>query len=58
MRYPISEKLEIIRTVKQSHLSAKRTLDQLGMIGEFNLISPELSIDIVALGRISILLER
>ena len=29
MRYPASEKLEIIRTVEQSHLSAKRTLDQL-----------------------------
>ena len=27
MRYPASEKLEIIRTVEQSHLSAKRTLD-------------------------------
>src|SRR3546814_10316010 len=25
MRYPASEKLEIIRTVEQSHLSAKRT---------------------------------
>ena len=31
MRYPASEKLEIIRTVEQSHLSAKRTLDQLGL---------------------------
>ena len=31
MRYPASEKLVIIRTVEQSHLSAKRTLDQLGM---------------------------
>ena len=31
MRYPASEKLEIIRTVEQSHLSAKRTLDQLGI---------------------------
>ena len=27
MRYPASEKLEIIRTVEQSHLSAKRTLE-------------------------------
>ena len=31
MRYPASEKLEIIRTVEQSHLSAKRTLAQLGV---------------------------
>jgi len=31
MRYPASEKLEIIRTVEQSHLPAKRTLDQLGI---------------------------
>jgi putative transposase len=31
MRYPASEKLEIIRIVEQSHLLAKRTLDQLGI---------------------------
>jgi putative transposase len=31
MRYPASEKLEIIRIVEQSHLSAKKTLDQLGI---------------------------
>ncbi|MBU0864079.1 MAG: IS3 family transposase, partial [Alphaproteobacteria bacterium] len=31
VRYPASEKLEIIRTVEQSHLPAKRTLDQLGI---------------------------
>jgi len=31
MRYPTAEKLEIIRTVEQSHLPAKRTLDQLGI---------------------------
>jgi len=30
MRYPSSEKLEIIRLVEQSHLPAKRTLDTLG----------------------------
>ena len=30
MRYPASEKLEIIRTVEQSHLSARKTLDKLG----------------------------
>ncbi len=30
MRYPASQKLEIIRIVEQSHLPAKRTLDQLG----------------------------
>jgi transposase InsO family protein len=29
MRYPASEKLEIIRLVEQSHLSAKQTLDKL-----------------------------
>ena len=31
MRYPASEKLEIIRLVEQSHLPAKRTLAQLGI---------------------------
>ena len=31
MRYPASEKLEIIPIVEQSHLPAKRTLDQLGI---------------------------
>ena len=31
MRYPASEKLEIIRIVEQSHLPAKRTLDQIGI---------------------------
>ena len=31
MRYPASEKLEIIRLIEQSHLPAKRTLDQLGV---------------------------
>ena len=29
MRYPASEKLEIIRTVEGSHLPAKQTLDML-----------------------------
>ena len=29
MRYPVSEKLEIIRLVEQSHLPAKQTLDRL-----------------------------
>ena len=29
MRYPASEKLEIIRIVEQSHLSARKTLEQL-----------------------------
>ena len=28
MRYPASEKLEIIRIVEQSHLPARRTLEQ------------------------------
>src|SRR3546814_19611529 len=31
LRYPASEKLEIIRIVEQSHLPAKRPLDQLGI---------------------------
>jgi transposase InsO family protein/transposase-like protein len=31
MRYPSSEKLEVIRLVEQSHLSAKQTLDRLGI---------------------------
>ena len=32
MRYPATEKLEIIRLVEQSHLPAKRTLDTLGIL--------------------------
>jgi transposase InsO family protein len=31
MRYPASEKLEIIRIVEQSHLPVRRTLDKLGI---------------------------
>ena len=31
MRYPASEKLEIIKLVEQSHLPVKRTLDKLGI---------------------------
>jgi transposase-like protein len=31
MRYPASEKLEIIRLVEQSHLPTRRTLDKLGI---------------------------
>ncbi|WP_154666793.1 IS3 family transposase [Litoreibacter arenae] len=31
MRYPASEKIEIIRLVERSHLPAKRTLDKLGI---------------------------
>ena len=31
MRYPASEKLEVIRIVEQSHLPAKQTLDRLGI---------------------------
>lgn len=31
MRYPASQKLEIIRIVEQSHLPAKQTLDRLGI---------------------------
>jgi len=31
MRYPASEKLEIIRIVEQSHLPVRRTLTQIGI---------------------------
>lgn len=31
MRYPASEKLEIIRLVEQSHLPARKTLEKLGV---------------------------
>jgi putative transposase len=31
MRYPASEKIEIIKLVEHSHLPAKRTLDRLGI---------------------------
>ncbi len=31
MRYPVSEKLEIIRLVERSHLSVRRMLDKLGI---------------------------
>ena len=31
MRYPISEKLEIIRKVEASHLSVKQTLTMIGI---------------------------
>jgi putative transposase len=31
MRYPASEKPEIIRLVEQSHLPVKRTLEELGI---------------------------
>jgi putative transposase len=31
MRYPPSEKLEIIRLVEQSHLPARKTLEKLGV---------------------------
>jgi putative transposase len=31
VRYPASEKAEVIKLVEQSHLPAKRTLDKLGI---------------------------
>ena len=34
MRYPASEKLEIIRLVEQSHLPVRRTLEKLGIAGD------------------------
>jgi putative transposase len=33
MRYPASEKLEIIRLVEQSHLPVRRVLEQIGIPG-------------------------
>ena len=38
MRYPASEKLEIIRLVEQSHLPVRRTLEKLGSRGLFSAI--------------------
>ena len=32
MRYPASEKLEVIRLVEQSHLSVKQALEKLGIV--------------------------
>jgi hypothetical protein len=32
MRYPASEKLEIIRLVERAHLPARRTLETLGIL--------------------------
>jgi putative transposase len=31
MRYPASEKIEIIRLVEQSHLSVRETLERIGI---------------------------
>jgi len=31
MRYSASDKMEIIRTVERSHLSARQTLDKIGI---------------------------
>ncbi len=31
MRYPASEKIEIIRLVEQSHLSVRETLEKIGI---------------------------
>jgi putative transposase len=31
MRYPVSEKLEIIRIVEQSHLPVRHTLEHIGV---------------------------
>ena len=45
MRYPASDKLEIIRIVEQSHLPAKRTLDQLGIARRTLLHKPRLLSD-------------
>ena len=44
MRYPASEKLEIIRTVEGSHLPTKQTLDMLGIprTGAVSLGSPSI----------------
>jgi len=42
MRYPASEKLEIIRLVEGSHLPRKRTLDKLGIPGFYLETEPHL----------------
>ena len=41
MRYPASEKLEIIRIVEQSHLPVRRTLDKLGWYDRYQTASIE-----------------
>jgi len=38
MRYPASEKLEIIHLVEQSHQTIKRTLEQIGVSRPTSLI--------------------
>ena len=38
MRYPASEKLEIIQLVEQSHLPVRRTLDKLGIAAKNDLL--------------------
>jgi hypothetical protein len=43
MRYPASEKAEIIQLVEQSHLPAKRTLDKLSI--------PRVDFDLICLAR-------
>jgi transposase-like protein len=46
MRYPASEKLEIIRLVEQSHLPVRRTLEKLGILpGSFYHCEAEASIE-------------
>ena len=47
MRYPASEKLEIIRLVEQSHLPAKCTLAKLGI----SLPTPTLATSLFAAGK-------
>ena len=39
MRYPASEKLEIIRLVEKSHLPVRRTLDKLGIATRYEKIA-------------------
>ena len=38
MRYPASEKLEIIRLVEEGHLSARQTLAKLGIPRKNNMM--------------------
>jgi putative transposase len=40
MRYPASEKTEIIRIVEQSHLSVRKTLGQIGVHSAQSCIHP------------------
>ena len=50
MRYPASEKAEIIQLVEQSHLPAKRTLDKLS-IPLWTALPLQVDFDLICLAR-------